>query len=397
MTIMMNLIPDVVEQSNAFKSIRRHIHAHPEIAFEEYDTSKLVAGMLEEWGLEVHREIAGTGVVGVLRGQAGAKSIGLRADMDALPMQENNTFSHCSHNNGKMHGCGHDGHITMLLAAARHLSLNRTFKGAINFIFQPAEEGGGGAKRMIEEGLFERFPCDAVFALHNWPGLHAGEFATRSGPIMASCNQFSITVHGRGGHAAMPQHTIDPILAAANIVSALQSVVSRNTSPLDNAVLSVTSLQAGSSFNIIPDQARIGGTVRTFDMTVLDMIEKRMEDISKLTAQAHGCHAEFSFHRQSIATVNDADQTAFASSIMSAIVGSENVNTDIEPTMGAEDFAYMLSERPGCYAFIGNDMQAKNSRNFSLHHPSYDFNDDVISLGASYWVKLANAFLDGAH
>jgi amidohydrolase len=394
---MMNLINDVVEQSDEFRKIRHRLHANPEIAFEEYETSKLVSSLLEEWGVEVYRNIAGTGVVGVLRGQAGSKSIGLRADMDALPMQENNTFSHCSHNHGKMHGCGHDGHTTMLLAAARHLSLKRTFKGTINFIFQPAEEGGGGAKRMIEERLFERFPCDAVFALHNWPGVNAGEFAARPGPIMASCNEFRITVHGRGGHAAMPQHVIDPILAAANIVSTLQSVVSRNTSPLDNVVLSVTSVQAGSSFNIIPDQAQIGGTVRTFNMSVLDMVERRMQEIANLTAQAHGCHAEFSFHRQSIPTVNDADQTEFALDIMSSLVGVKNVNRNIEPTMGAEDFAFMLAQRPGCYAFIGNDVKSDSGQNFGLHHPNYDFNDDVISLGASYWVKLANAFLGHAN
>lgn len=391
----MNLIADIVAGSHEFKEIRHRLHAHPETAFEEHDTSQLVANKLKEWGLEVYSGIAGTGVIGVLRGQLGTKSIGLRADMDALPMQEHNTFAHCSTRHGKMHACGHDGHTAMLLAAAKQLAFDRSFQGTIHFIFQPAEEGGGGAKRMIEEGLFERFPCDAVFALHNWPGLKAGTFATRSGPIMASCNQFSITIHGQGGHAAMPQKSIDPVLAAAHVVSALQSVVSRNASPLESAVLSVTRLQAGSSFNIIPDHAHISGTVRTFSLSVLDMIEKRMEEISTLTAKAHGCRAEFDFHRQAIPTVNDADQTAFAVEVMQAIVGADKVNMNVEPTMGAEDFAFMLARKPGCYAFIGNDGEDQHRCNFGLHHPQYDFNDEVIALGASYWVKLAKTFLDG--
>ncbi len=389
----MNLISDIVADAHEFKKIRHLLHANPETAFEEHDTSTLVSQKLEEWGLEVYSGMAGTGVIGVLKGQPGTKAVGLRADMDALPMQENNTFSHCSTRKGKMHACGHDGHTAMLLAAAKQLSADRSFKGTVNFIFQPAEEGGGGAKRMIEEGLFEKFECDAVFALHNWPGLKAGTFATRPGPIMASCNQFSITIHGKGGHAAIPHQSADPVLASAQVVSALQSVVSRNTSPLESAVLSVTSLQAGSSFNIIPDQARIGGTVRTFSLAVLDMIEQRMQALATLTAQAHGCQAEFSFVRQAIPTVNDAEQTAFAVEVMQSIVGEAKVNHDVEPTMGAEDFAFMLAEKPGCYAFIGNDS-AKQGSNFGLHHPEYDFNDDLIALGASYWVKLAKAFLD---
>lgn len=392
----MNLISDIVADAHEFKKIRHLLHANPEIAFEEHDTSTLVSQKLEEWGLEVYSGMAGTGVIGVLKGQPGTKAIGLRADMDALPMQENNTFAHCSTRKGKMHACGHDGHTAMLLAAARQLSADRSFTGTVNFIFQPAEEGGGGAKRMIEEGLFDKFECDAVFALHNWPGLKAGTFATRPGPIMASCNQFSITIHGKGGHAAIPHQSADPVLAAAQVVSALQSVVSRNTSPLESAVLSVTSLQAGSSFNIIPDQARIGGTVRTFSLAVLDMIEQRMQALATLTAQAHGCQAEFNFVRQAIPTVNHAEQTAFAVEVMQSIVGEAKVNQDVEPTMGAEDFAFMLAEKPGCYAFIGND-RANQGSNFGLHHPQYDFNDDLIALGASYWVRLAHAFLNDAH
>lgn len=392
---MDNLIPEIVSSSSEFKSIRRLLHARPETAFEEHETSTLVAEKLKEWGIEVHKGIGGTGVVGVLRGLSGVKSIGLRADMDALPMEECNTFPHRSQFSGKMHACGHDGHTTMLLAAAHYLSQRRNFKGIINFIFQPAEEGGCGAEQMIQDGLFERFPCDAVFALHNWPGLPAGEFATRPGPIMASCNQFKITIHGKGGHAAMPQQSNDPILAASHIVSSLQSVVSRSTSPLDSVVLSVTNIQAGTGFNITPDSAQIGGTVRTFSLPLLDMVEKRMENICKYTAQANGCIAEFNFHRQSIPTVNDIDQTNFSLDVMRSIVGEEKVDSATEPTMGAEDFAFMLAKKPGCYAFIGNGGFEKELEleTFGLHHPRYDFNDDVISLGASYWVKLAQAFL----
>lgn len=391
---MNNLIPEVVSSSADFKSIRRALHAHPEIAFEEHKTSKLIADKLKKWGIEVHEGIGGTGLVGVLRGKSGFKSIGLRADMDALPMEERNTFLHRSQINGKMHACGHDGHTTMLLAAAYYLSKHREFKGIINFIFQPAEEGGRGAERMIQDDLFERFPCDAVFALHNWPGLKAGTFATRPGPIMASCNQFKITIRGKGGHAAMPQQSNDPVLTATHIVNGLQTVVSRNTSPLDSVVLSVTHIQAGTGFNITPDSAQIGGTVRTFSQDLLNMVEKRMESICKLTAQAHGCISEFSFHRQAIPTVNDTNQTAFALDVMRSIVGEENVNPNSEPTMGAEDFAFMLAKTPGCYAFIGNDAHNINdNQKFGLHHPQYDFNDDLISIGASYWVKLANAFL----
>lgn len=392
---MGDLVPEIVANSEEFKRIRRLLHAQPEAAFEEYQTSSLVTKKLKEWGIDVHSDIGGTGIVGVLRGRSGPKSIGLRADMDALPMEEGNTFPHRSRISGRMHACGHDGHTTMLLAAAHHLAQRRAFKGVVNFIFQPAEEDGSGAARMIQDGLFERFPCDAIFALHNWPGLVAGTFATRPGAIMASCNKFKITIYGKGGHAAMPEQNRDPILVAAHVVSALQSVVSRNSSPLDSVVLSVTYLQGGTGFNITPDDAQIGGTVRTFSLSVLDMVERRMESICKLTAQTYGCDAQFSFYRQSIPTVNDVDQTSFALDTMRSIVGPDKVSANIEPTMGAEDFAYMLAKKPGCYAFIGNDAETKDleKENFGLHHPRYDFNDHLIPLGASYWVRLTHAFL----
>ncbi|MCB5190919.1 M20 family metallopeptidase [Methylobacillus arboreus] len=393
----MDLIPEILASVAEFEGIRHVIHAHPETGYEEHQTSALIADKLAEWGLEVHRGISGTGVVGVLHGYQSGRSIGLRADMDALNMQEQNDFAYRSRYAGKMHACGHDGHVAMLLAAARQLAFKPDFKGTVNFIFQPAEEGGSGAARMMEEGLFERFPCDAIFALHNWPGLPAGEFATRPGPIMASCNEFRITIYGKGSHAAIPQDGADPILTAAHIVCALQSVVTRNKRPIDSAVLSVTQIEAGTSFNIIPDTARIGGTVRTFSLEVLDMMEQRMQEIVLLTAQAHGCNADFSFLRQSMPTINDATQTAFACGIMRQVAGADKVNDAVEPTMGAEDFAYMLAKKPGCYAFIGNGAKPRSGNHvYGLHHPRYDFNDGIIPLGASYWVKLVTAFLDDA-
>lgn len=393
----MNLIPEILDQVDGIIDIRRDIHAHPELCFEEKRTSKLIAEQLRAWGIEVHQGLASTGVVGVLRHGAG-KSIGLRADMDALPLQEANSFSHRSAHAGKMHACGHDGHVAMLLAAAQHLAENPTFNGTVNFIFQPAEEGGAGAEKMMREGLFEQFPCDAVFALHNWPGLPAGKFATCAGPIMASCNEFRITITGRGAHAALPHHGFDPVFTGAQILNGLQAVITRNKRPIDTAVLSVTQFHAGDATNIIPDSAWIAGTVRTFSREVLCLIEERMRVIASATASAHGCSIDFEFIRQSPATVNDPVQTAFAAGIMKQIVGSENVNENIEPTMGAEDFSFMLEQLPGCYAFIGNGNGEHRENGHGLgpcmlHNPSYDFNDELLPLGATYWVKLVHAFL----
>ena len=380
-----------------FSAIRRSLHAWPEIGFEEVNTSQLIAEKLTSWGIEVHCGIGGTGVVGVIHGHEGDKCIGLRADMDALRIQEENHFTHRSRNPGKMHACGHDGHVAMLLSAAKTLAANRNFYGKVHLIFQPAEEGGSGAEAMIADGLFRRFPCDAIFALHNWPGLKTGDFATCPGPIMASCNEFRITVIGKGAHAALPHDGCDPIFAAVQIVSGLQGVITRNKRPIDNAVLSVTQLQAGTSFNVIPDTASIGGTVRTFSDQVLDMIEMRMRDIITHTAQAHGCRAEFDFIRQSGATINDKAQTEFAGTIMKKVAGAAKVDTQVEPTMGAEDFSTMLRLVPGCYAFIGNgDGQHRDSGHglgsATLHNASYDFNDELIPLGSRYWVTLVEEF-----
>ncbi len=396
----MNFFSEIENNQLEIQNIRRKIHSFPETGFTEIATASLIAEKLREWDIEVHDGIGKTGVVGILHGLPGNKSIGLRADMDALFLNEENTFPHKSQISGKMHACGHDGHIAMLLAAAQALSKNRSFVGTVNFIFQPAEEGGCGAQAMIDDGLFDRFPCDAVFALHNWPGIKAGEFATRVGPIMASCNEFHITVKGKGAHAAMPQLGIDPIYATAQIISGLQAVITRNKSPIDLAVLSITSIHAGSAFNIIPEEAKISGTVRAFTNEVLDMLEKRIFNIAKLTAEAHDCQIDFQFIRQSPATINDSEQTNFAIAVMQEIVGTDLVNDNVDPTMGAEDFSHMLDVKPGCYAFIGNGEGEHRHHGHGLgpcmlHNPSYDFNDEITSLGATYWVHLTMSYLKG--
>lgn len=399
---MMNPIPDIDEHVEEMIRIRRQIHAHPELCFEESLTATLIVEKLQSWGIEVHQGLAGTGVVGVLRHGHGSKSIGLRADMDALPLQEANTFEHRSTFQGKMHACGHDGHVSMLLGAAKYLASNRNLlNGTVNFIFQPAEESGAGADKMIQEGLFQQFPCDAVFALHNWPGLTVGQFATCPGPIMASCNEFKIMIKGLGGHAALPHTTADPVFTAAQILNGMQAVITRNKRPIDTAVLSVTQFHAGDVSNIIPDSAWIAGTVRTFNREVLSFIEERMRMIASSTAAAHNCTVDFQFVRQSPATVNDPAQTAFAASVMRQVVGHENVNENVEPTMGAEDFSYMLEKLPGCYAFIGNGNGDEREPGHGsgpcvLHNSSYDFNDNLLPLGATYWVQLVQAFLPPA-
>jgi len=395
----MKLANEIRQNIDEIIEIRRDIHANPETCFEENRTADLISEKLSSWGIEVHRGLGRTGVVGVLRGGGkSGKSIGLRADMDALSMQEENDFAHRSLIDGKMHACGHDGHVAMLLSAAQVLSNNRSFNGTVNFIFQPAEEGGCGANEMIHDGLFEKFPCDAIFALHNWPGIPAGQFATRKGAIMASCNEFRITVTGKGSHAALPHTCADPIFTIAQIINGLQAVITRNKSPIDAAVLSITQIHAGSTFNVIPDSAWIAGTVRTFSLDVLNLIEERMLSIAQGTASGYNCSIKFDFTRQSPPTVNDPDQTAFAVEIMRGIVGKELVDDNVEPTMGAEDFSSMLEKRPGCYAFIGNGSgnhreSGHGLRPCMLHNTSYDFNDEIITLGATYWIRLVTAYL----
>lgn len=395
----MKLSESIVGWQDEITRIRRDIHQHPELAYEEVRTAELVARQLESWGIPVVRGIGVTGVVGTIKGNKdNGRAIGLRADMDALPMQEVNTFEHASTTPGKMHACGHDGHTAMLLAAARHLAQNRDFEGTVHVIFQPAEEGHGGAKAMIDDGLFERFQIDAVFGMHNWPGMEVGSFGLTAGPMMASSNTFSIHITGKGAHAAMPNLGADPIIAAVQVVQSLQSIVARNRNPLDPAVLSVTQIHAGSADNVIPGDAIIRGTVRTFTDTTLDLIEARMKTICEQTAAALECQATLDFVRKYPPTVNTPAEAEFCANVMEGIVGAERVVRNITPSMGAEDFAFMLLHKPGCYVWIGNGTGDHRSPGHglgpcTLHNGSYDFNDDLIPLGGTYWVELARQWL----
>ncbi|KAF1046606.1 M20 aminoacylase family protein [Xylophilus sp.] len=389
----MKVIDSIVGQADAIAALRRDIHAHPELCFEEIRTADLVASKLTEWGIPVHRGLGRTGVVGIVQNGTSKRAIGLRADMDALPMQETNTFAHASRHAGRMHACGHDGHTAMLLAAAQHLAANRNFDGTVYLIFQPAEEGGGGAREMIADGLFEQFPMDAVFGLHNWPGPEAGRFAVAPGPVMASSNEFRITIRGKGGHAAMPHLGVDPVPIACQIVQGLQTIVSRNKKPLDTGVISVTMIHAGEATNVIPDRCVLEGTVRTFTLEVLDLIEERMRQIAGQIAGAFDAQAEFVFERNYPPTINTAAEADFARRVMEGIVGPQRVDVQ-EPSMAAEDFSFMLQSRPGAYCFLFNGDGSHRDAGHgggpcTLHNPSYDFNDDLIPLGATYWVRLA--------
>lgn len=394
----MMLAEGILDLQSEIQSIRRDIHAHPELCYQEHRTAALVAAKLAAWGIEVTTGVGGTGVVGTLRRGSSTRSVGLRADMDALPLQEHNTFDHASQHEGRMHACGHDGHTAMLLAGARWLSLHGGFDGIVHFIFQPAEEGGAGAQRMIDDGLFERFACEAVFGMHNWPGSATGTFGVTPGPMMASSSEFEITVQGKGAHAAMPHLGVDPVLVATHLVQALQSIITRNKRPIDTAVLSVTEIHAGNATNIVPDSAIIRGTVRTFTTDTLDLVESRMQSITEQLPPAFGATGSMHFHRNYPPTINDPAQTAFAVSVLKDLVGEANVDAACEPTMGAEDFAFMLQVKAGCYVFIGNgDGSHRDSGHgmgpCMLHNPSYDFNDELIPLGGSYWARLVQKFL----
>lgn len=389
----MKIIDSIVTQAADIAAVRRDIHAHPELGFEELRTADLVAQKLTEWGIPIHRGLGGTGVVGIVKNGTSERAIGLRADMDALPLQEFNTFQHTSRHDGKMHACGHDGHTAMLLAAAQHFSKNRNFDGTVYLIFQPAEESGGGAREMMEDGLFDKFPMEAVFGMHNWPGMGAGTFAVSAGPVMASSNEFKITIHGKGGHAALPHNGLDPVPVACQIVQAFQTIISRNKKPIDAGVISVTMIHAGQATNVIPDSCELQGTVRTFTLEVLDLIETRMKQIVEHTCSAYGASSEFEFVRKYPPTINSVSEAEFARQVMADIVGVSNVYAQ-EPTMGAEDFAYMLQAKPGAYCFIGNGDGMHREIGHGegpcmLHNPSYDFNDELIPLGGTYWVRLA--------
>lgn len=399
----MRLAEPIVNWHSELAALRRDIHAHPELAFEEQRTADLVAGKLESWGISVHRGMGVTGVVGVIHGRSqNGAAVGLRADMDALPMNETNTFGHASKHPGKMHACGHDGHTTMLLAAARYLAEHRDFDGTVYVIFQPAEEGFAGAKAMIDDGLFRRFPMQAVFGMHNWPGIPAGQFALRPGPMMASSNTFEIRIEGKGAHAAMPNLGIDPVMAAVQLAQTLQTVVTRDSNPLDPVVLSITQIHTGSADNVIPNDAVLRGTVRTFSNEALDLIEARMAEITEYTCKALNCTADFSFVRRYPPTLNDPAATEFCGRVLEGIVGSDKVITTMQPSMGSEDFAFMLEEVPGCYLWIGNgDGEHRDNGHgmgpCTLHNGSYDFNDNIIPLGATVWVEVARQWLAGPH
>ncbi|THU04994.1 amidohydrolase [Lampropedia puyangensis] len=394
----MKLIDSIVAKAEAIEAIRKDIHAHPELCFEEHRTADVVANLLTQWDIPAHRGLGTTGVVGIVHGRDGGasgKAIGLRADMDALPMQERNTFAHASTVEGKMHACGHDGHTAMLLGAAQYWAQgkNRDFDGTVYLIFQPAEEGGGGAREMIQDGLFKQFPMDAVFGMHNWPGMRAGTMASSAGPVMASSNEFLITVKGKGGHAAMPHMVVDPMPVACQMVLGFQTIVSRNVKPIDTAVVSVTMIHGGDATNVVPQSCELQGTVRTFNVQTLDLVEARMRTIANDMASAFGCEVDFEFHRNYPATVNTAAEADLAFRVMQEVVGVENALPQ-EPSMGAEDFSFMLLEKPGAYCFIANgdgDHRAAGHGGgpCTLHNASYDFNDALLPLGATYWVKLA--------
>ena len=386
---IINVIPEV-------KDWRHDLHAHPELGYEEEWTSNFVSEKLESFGIEVHRGLGKTGVIGVLKGinanqsGGGNKAIGLRADMDALPMTEENDLSYKSKFDGRMHACGHDGHTAMLLGAAKVLSLKRDFDGTVYFIFQPAEEGGGGGLAMIEDGLFEHFPMDSVWGMHNWPGMEEGTVAIHKGSVMAAADRFEVTVNGSGGHAAMPQATNDPVLATTAIVQALQQIVSRKQSPLDAVVVSVTQINAGSGFNIIPQKVDFIGTIRTINSDTRISVHKQFTDICQATALAYGCFAEVSVIKGYPVTVNHIEESDKAIEIASGLFGDESVKTNLPPSMGAEDFAYMLEKKPGSYIWLG---AGEGRSGCMLHNTKYDFNDNVLPLGISYWKELVKSEL----
>jgi amidohydrolase len=394
----MRMIESILADAASIAAVRRDIHAHPELCFQEARTSDVIAGQLTDWGIPIHRGMGTTGVVAILKNGTSERAVGLRADIDALPMTEHNTFAHASVNRGKMHACGHDGHTAMLLAAAKHLSSHRDFDGTVYLIFQPAEEGGGGAREMIKDGLFDMFPMQAIFGAHNWPGLEVGQFALGSGPQCASSNEFKITIRGRGAHAAMPHNGIDPLPAACQMVLGFQTIITRNKRPIDAGVISVTMIQAGEATNVVPDFCELQGTVRTFTLDVLDLIERRMQQIAEATCQAYEATCEFGFTRNYPPTINHPKETQFARNLLSGLVGAHNVR-EFEPTMGAEDFSYFLLEKAGCYFMIGNGDGSHRVADHGagpcmLHNPSYDFNDDLIPLGGTMWVRLAEAWLN---
>jgi len=386
----MSLIPEIVALKEELTAWRRDIHAHPELCFEEHRTSDLVAARLESFGIEVTRGIAKTGVVGTLKTGTGNRAIALRADMDALPLNEKNEFAYRSRHDGRMHACGHDGHTTILLGAARYLAKTRNFDGTVYFVFQPAEEGGGGGRIMVEEGLFDRFPAEAVYGLHNAPNYPAGKFFTRPGPVMAAASVFDLHVTGRGAHAARPESGLDAVVAAAHVVTALQTVVSRSISPFDTAVVSVTQIHGGDAYNIIPEDVLIRGNCRAYRTEVMDRIEATIRRVAENTASAHGASARLDFRRGYPPLINHARETEIACDAAALVVGEQNVDRNGAPRMASEDFAYMLEARPGAFIFMGN---GDSEGSCDVHNPRYDFNDDILPVGASYFARLVEMTL----
>lgn len=389
----MQVLPQLKQAETELVALRRDIHAHPELAFEEHRTADLVAERLSAWGIDVHRGLGKTGVVGTLRRGTSNRAIGLRADMDALPIHETNTFDYRSTQPGKMHACGHDGHTAMLLGAAQYLAQHGNFDGTVQFIFQPAEEGAGGARVMVEEGLFEQFPVDAVYGMHNWPGLAAGKFAVRIGPMMASVDMIDIEVRGAGGHGALPHLARDPVVAAAHVVTAMQSVVARNVDPLESSVVSITTIHGGDAHNVIPASVKLTGALRSLSVESRDAVAARILTVAEETSAALGCTAQAEVTPNYPVLINTPEETVFAARVAAEIVGTDNVDDSANPVMGSEDFAFMLQAKPGCYLFIGNGDGVGGC---SIHNPGYDFNDQILTLGSSYWVRMAESHLRAA-
>ena len=387
----MPVLPRSLEIQGEISAIRRDIHAHPELAYQENRTSDIVAAKLQEWGLEVTRGLGKTGLVGTIRKGNSVKSIGLRADMDALPMDETNDFAHRSQNQGRMHACGHDGHTAMLLGAAKLLSEKKDFEGAVHFIFQPAEEGGGGGKAMIDDGLFEKFPCDAVFAIHNKPGLPLGMIATRPGPLLAAADRWDLRISGKGGHAAHPHLSNDPLVVAANLVLSLQTIVARNLDPFSNAVVTVGFVKGGSAYNVIPTEAHVGGTTRTTKPAERELIKRRIQEICDGAAKMFGVTIEVEHRPGYPPTINNAERAAFAIDVAAGICGQQNVRDNTQASMGAEDFSYMLEKVPGAMVWLGNGGEDGNG--VGLHNSRYDFNDMAIPFGVSFFVRTVERFL----
>ncbi len=383
-------VSDLADSKDFLTRIRHHLHRHPELSFRELATAETVATHLAEWGYEVTRDIGGHGLVGRLRHGEGTRSVSLRADMDALPIMEESSNAHASQNAGVMHACGHDGHTTMLLGAARHLARTRNFSGTVNLVFQPAEEAGrdSGAQRMIADGLFERFPCDAIFGLHNHPGYPVGTFMFGSGPFMSASDTVFITVHGRGGHAARPHLTVDPVLIAGSLVMALQTVVSRNIDPTQTAIVTVGTLNAGIAPNVIPETARMSLSVRSFSAEVRRRLCARITELVTLHVQGYGGTVEIDYQEGYPVVVNSAQETAFALEVATELVGAEHTISPFGPVTGSEDFAYYLQHRPGCFLRLGNGQGGA-----MLHNAKYDFNDQNLTVGAAYWTRLVEKFL----